>query len=162
MNKSGNSNYGAGRTYEKLCRAIDKRKINSSRTDDELTVECFTFNDDHTVKHCVIFTVVPNVALIRVVTSLEIYVPDEKIDVISVAIGMINSRLYNGMFDLQLGIDNLIFFRMSNSYIDCNPSENLVGYLFDTSCTAVERYGKMFEMILGGKMTLGDLVGELS
>lgn len=137
--------------FATLCRALDQEEWHYEKNEEELTVECGAKGDDFPIELKI--KVDSTRYLVLVASSLAFTIPEEKRFDLAVASTYVNERLVNGSFDMNLGSGSM-HFRMANSFIGCDISEDVFLYMIYTTCNTVDQYNDRFFLLCKNMITL--------
>lgn len=78
--------------------------------------------------------------------------PDRVLDM-AVAVSVANNTVVDGGFDYNVN-EGRLYYRMNNSFIDCQYGSGLVKYLLDCAFHVIDRYNERFEQLGNGTIDL--------
>ena len=128
------------RMYETLCRVLKKNEIAFEKTDG-LCVCCSVGGKDG--ENRVIFCADCSKELFVLYAPMVSHIPQECISDVSLAICMLNNRLQDGSFCLDLSA-RMVYFRMTYSFYNSEPTEDGFAYMLSCAAETVERYRMSF------------------
>ena len=134
----------ARQIYQTMCSALDSYHWNYEKNEEKLTITCSARGDDLPVE----LTAVVDAGrqLTMVLSQLPVTVPEDKRIDTALAVCVANDMMVHVSFDLDMS-SGRIYFRMSNSFIDSQPGEELFFYLILCTCKMVDEYNDRFLML---------------
>lgn len=145
----------AQQTYETLCRALDKNEWHYNRHDEHLAITATARGEDFPIEFSV--EVDAKRKLILLLSRLDLRVPEDKLVMMAVAVSVANNGMVFGGFDYNIQ-EGRILFRLSNSYMGCELSEDAFLQMIYTACGTVDNYNDSFLMLCKGLITLEQFI----
>ncbi len=147
----------AKKVFSTICRTLDKEEWKYDKDEENLIIESGAQGDDLPMK----FRIIVNAE--NMLTSFISHIPvviqeDKRLD-IAVAVSIINNRIVDGSFDYDITSGH-IFFRLTNSYIDCELGEDVFWYMLHCSLSTIDEYNDKFLMLAKGMITIEQLISE--
>jgi hypothetical protein len=95
----------------------------------------------------------PDRMLILLLSHLPFVIQEDKRLEAAIAISAINNILVDGCFDYNV-VSGHMFFRMTNSFLECAASEEIFSYLLYCSCRIIDEYNDKILMLSKGMLSL--------
>lgn len=149
----------AKNAYGIICSALDAQGWRYQTHEDKLLVVFGVNGDDIPMDFLV--SADADRQLIRLHSPLNFKVSESKRMDVAVAVCVINNKMADGCFELDIG-DGGIVFKMTATYRDSQISEELVRYIINCSCAMVDKYNDQFLAIDKGILSIGDFVAQNS
>ena len=130
-------------TFRALCDAMDAMDWKYKK-EDGLQISTGARGDDLPIN--MIIRLNEKHSLIKLLSFLDFTVPEDKRIDTALAVCVANDMMVHGSFDLDMS-SGRIYFRMSNSFIDSQPGEELFFYLILCTCKMVDEYNDRFLML---------------
>ena len=124
--------------YEVLCEVLQKNEIEYEKTEG-LFVVCSVSGQDGDIR--MTFCTDVSKMLITLYSPMVTHIPEESLTDASLAVCMLNHRLQDGAFCLDLS-RGMLYFRMTYSYYNSEPNEDIFSYMLSHTAEVVENYRK--------------------
>lgn len=144
--------------FDTVCRTLDNSKWSYKKNEEKLIVECGAQGDDLPIQLTIRVDVERQLVLL--LSNMPFVIQEDKRIDTAVAISAINNFLVDGSFDYNVA-SGRVFFRMTNSYIDSDISEEVFLYMVLCSCKTVDEYNDKFLMISKGILPIDKFVSEI-
>ncbi len=149
----------AQQTYKTICGCLDSIEYRYSSDSEDLVVYCDVQGDDLPVG--LSLRADPERGLVMLLSRMPFTISEDKRLDAAIAVSAINDRLVAGCFDYDL-MSGELYFRMTNSFIDCRLSENVIGYMLYLGCQVVDTYNDQFLMLSKGLMSLEQFLDKVA
>lgn len=143
------------RTYDTLCATLAERQWKFRRDDEKLEIEYVVNGDDMPMRFFIRFDA--ERALMRVFSPMPLTVKEDKRLEMAVAISMINNRLADGCFEMDI-TDGELRFRVCSCFCDSVLSPEVFLYFVQMSIKVVEIYNDKLYMLATGMISLEKFV----
>lgn len=145
-------------TFATLCRTLDKNNWKYQIDEEKLSIFCGAQGDDLPMEITVNVDVDKRLVLLfsRIPFAIQ---EDKRLDV-AVAVSAINNALVDGCFDYNIATGSL-FFRMTNSFIECELSEEVFAYMLFCSCQIIDEHNDRFLMLSKGLLSMEQFLSAL-
>lgn len=143
--------------YQTMCDAIDNRKWNYTKVEDELLVH-FGVNGEDIPMQFILFVDAER-QLIRLLSPLPFNMCEAKRLDGAIAACVASYGMVDGSFDYDLS-NGRISFRMTASFLDSQIGENLLQYMISCSCFSVDKYNERFLALDKGMISITDFIGQ--
>ena len=147
----------AKRTYETVCRILDKMDLKYNRHDDDLIVTLGHKGKD--LKHDLLIRVNAEKTALTIIEQLPFDIDSDHALDICVAICALNKNLLCGRFDYTF--DKKLFFAMSQFCDGIEIPEELVKRMLMSHAATVEEYDDKLFSLNKGHIKLTDFLTEL-
>ena len=141
--------------FETLCKAFEILKLKYEKSEEELSVKCTVHGEDLIMNLDV--SVYGDRSLVILTSKLPFVVREDKRVDMAIAVSGINYVLADGCFDFDI-TDGNIYFRMTNSFIDSEISEDVFVYLLLISSRIIDEYNDKFLMLSKGVLSVEQLL----
>lgn len=149
----------ARNAFEAICEAMDSYDLSYEKDEEDLSVHLI-LNGDY-MPIALDFQVIPDRELIRMISPMPFTVPRERRLEMAVAVTLINPRILNGCYDLNLNTGTM-YFRLIHSFSGSDASVEAIRYLISiTNCTE-NLYNDKLIMVKQGIISLRRLVNLLN
>ena len=141
----------AKETFDTLCQMLDNRKWHYEKFEDKLRIKSNIRSDDLPIDF--VMRVNPKNQIVSFLSWLPFRVEEAKRIDVALATCVVNYRLADGSFDFDLS-DGEILFRLTSSFRDSAPGEELFEYMVMVSATTIDAYNDKLFMVSKGVMSL--------
>lgn len=141
----------AQEVYRSLCEALDHHEWHYEKDDKGLVIRCGTQGDDLPMD--IKITVSPERQAVFFISHLPYSIPEDKRLDLAVAVNIVNHRLVDGCFDYDMKFGNMLF-RMTNSFLDSNLSNEVFTYMIFYSVQTIDNYNDKFLMLAKDMMSI--------
>ncbi len=141
--------------YKTMIEALNERKWNFTRHDDDLTIVSDYQGDDIPIRFLI--SVDAQREVIRFAAPLPFKMGDDKRIDGAVAVCVANYGMVNGSFDYDIS-DGEIKFRLSTSYHDCEVGKGFFMDMMTTALFTTDNYNDKFMMLAKGAMTIDQFI----
>lgn len=148
----------AKETFAKLCQTLDSREWRYKKDEEGLSVECGAQGEDLPME--ITIRVDADRMLVLLISHLPFVIQEDKRLDTAVAVSTINNMLVDGCFDFDIRTGHM-FFRMTNSFIESELSEELFMYLLLCSCKTIDEYNDKFLMLAKGMLSIEQFLGSI-
>jgi len=145
----------AKKVYATLCQALEKHEWHFKRNDEKLVIDCGAQGEDLPISINIVVDPERCVALLLSKMPFNIQ-EDKRID-LALAVSAVNNALVDGSFDYDVA-SGTMFFRMTNSFIDSEISEELFTYMLFCSCQTIDEYNDKFLMVSKGMISVEQFI----
>ncbi len=145
----------ARQVYATLCAALDARKWNYQKEEDELLVHFGVNGDDIPMQFIIV--VDAERQLVRLMSPLSFKMCEEKRMEGAIATCVASYGMADGSFDYDLS-DGRIVFRMTASYRESQLGEGLFQYMISCACAMVDHYNEQFLALDKGLISISDFI----
>lgn len=139
------------KTYATLCATLEEHKWNFRRDDEKMEIEYGVNGDDMPMRFFIRFDA--DRALMRVFSPMPLAVKEDKRLEMAVAISMINNRLADGCFEMDI-TNGELRFRVCSCFCDSVLSPEVFLYFVQMSIKVVEIYNDKLYMLATGMISL--------
>ena len=143
--------------FGKVCSALDSHGWHYEKKEEELVVECGAQGEDLPMEITV--AVNPKNQIVSLISHLPFAISEEKRLEVAIAISAVNNNLVDGCFDFDIKSGH-IFFRMTNSFIGSDLSEEMLFFMIIISCKTIDDYNDKFLMLSKGTMKVDDFINN--
>jgi len=141
----------AQETYAMVCRMLTGQNWKYEKNDEDLSIDCKAIGEDLPMP--VTIKVRPERQIVLLLSYLPIEVPDNKRLEVAAAISIVNYRLINGCFELNIS-NGRLYFRMTNSFMDSTLSEETFRYMLYVSLQTIDDYNDKLEGLVKGTVDI--------
>ncbi len=141
-------------TYKSLCSALDKRKWNYTKEEDDLLIRFNVTGDD--LQMSFVMMIDADRALVRLMSWLP-FNATKNPDAVSQAILLANYKMVAGSFDFNHK-DGAIAYRLSASYTGAILGDGVFNYMINCAANTVDDYNDELMMLDKGHITLAQFV----
>ncbi len=145
--------------YATLCSALDQRNWRYDGQEEKLQVFFGVRGDD--IPMDFLIRVDAERQLIRLHSLMPYKMPEGKRIDGAIATSIINYRLADGSFQIDLS-DGSIVFKMVAIYRDCKITEELFHYLIGCSCAMVDEFNDALQGVSDGSLSMEDFIRKYS
>lgn len=144
--------------FDTICSTLDNHEWNYEKNEEHFVIGCTARGDDLPMDLTI--RVDAERGVVMLYSKMPFPIPEDKRLDLAVAISALNNKLADGCFDYNIASGE-IFFRLTNSYIDCTLSEAVFDYMLYCGCQVVDEYNDTFLMIAKGMCSLEQFLGKL-
>lgn len=144
--------------FDTLCSVLDKNDWKYKKNEEKLQIECGVQGEDLPME--VTISVDAERMLVILLSSMPFVVSENKRLDIAIAVSVINNMLVDGSFDYDVTSGHM-FFRMTNSFIESEISEELFLYLLLCSFKTIDEYNDKLLLISSGTLTIEKFLSTL-
>lgn len=141
--------------YESLCNTLDCYGWNYDRNDEARAICCGVQGDDIPIE--LTMYIDAQRELIRLVSHIPAFVPEDKRIDLAVAVSIANNKLVDGCFDLDLNTGD-IFFHMAATFRDSVIGDEVFAYMLICAEQTIDVYNDRFLMLAKGLLSLEQFV----
>ncbi len=141
--------------FEKMCRMLEDRKIKFQT--DGLTATVLMKTQDLPI--CLIIKVDSECAELKIESPLPFYVPEQRRTDVALAVNFINGILVDGCFEFNM-MNGAIDFRLSNTVIGCELSEEAIKSMFHAALFTVDDFNEKLFGIACNRISIGEFLEE--
>jgi len=143
----------AKRVFDTICAALDDRKFNYVKNEDELAVEFTVSGEDLDMP----MRIKPNMGVQSVILTsvIGLTVPEYRRTDVALAIIGINNLIPNGFFVFDT-VGGEIVFKIATGYVECLLGKGQIQSMIDTACEVVETYNDRFLFLIKDMVSLRD------
>ncbi len=145
----------ATKIYNIFCNKIIENNLKTAKEDDKLRVSFSAMGKDDPMNFRIMIE--EKSQLIKIRSYIPISIPDEKKDVVAIALCVVNSRITDGNFDYD-SQQKMVFFRITNSFKDVDIDEDIVEYLLNYSLFIVDKFDTVIKTFSAGIMSFEELL----
>ena len=135
----------AWKHYMLICRSLEYNDIPYIKDDNTLCVRCRICGRDGDLQF--LYSVDPSKMLINLYSPLNISFDTKNSADAALAVCLINNRLSNGFFYLDMD-DRLLYFRMTTSFYETDLNGMLFEYMLSAAADTIEEYSPEIETLL--------------
>lgn len=147
----------AKKTYDTLCKAIEKREWNFTKEEDKLLVHFGVSGEDIPMQFIMI--VDAGRQMIRLMSPMPFNMDEDKRMEGAIASCVASFGMADGSFDYDI-TDGQIMFRMTASFIESEIGEGLFQYMISCSCAMVDKYNDKFLALNKGLISISDFIAK--
>lgn len=141
----------AQQVYATIRAALDQRGWNYGVNDERLSVQVGVQGDDLPME--IRITADVRRQMLVLISPLPLVVKEDKRLDTAVAVAVANQTAVDGGFDFDLN-NGRLYFRMNDTFIDCEPSVEVINHMVSCTCALVDHYNDRFMMLSSGLITL--------
>jgi hypothetical protein len=145
----------AKRIIDNICEELDAHDWHYNKIEEKNMILSGAKGDDLPID--ITFIADEKLEIIILLSELPIEIPDSKRIETALAVTMLNNILIDGSFDYHIE-KGKIYFRMTTSFADTDPSKELMFRMILTSCSIVDDYNDRFLMLSKGFLSLEDFI----
>lgn len=145
--------------YVKLCNNLDSHGWHYEKDDEKLRIACGAQGDDLPMK--IIWRVDVQHQLVSLMSLLPFLTTPEKHTDFAVALCAVNNKLAHGCFDYDLERGG-IFYRMTNSFLESDISDDTLSYMLFASCHTIDEYNDKLMMLEKDMITLEEFLAAVA
>ena len=143
----------AHRVYKSLCETLDSLKMHYEKNEEDLSIDCGVQGED--IPMDLTIFVNTDLQIITLLSHLPFMIPEDKRVEMAIATSIVNNRLPDGSFDYDIS-KGLMFFRMTNSFLESDIGNELFSYMLMISCKIIDDFNDKFLMLSKGIMSVED------
>ena len=147
----------AKNTFATLCRMLDNNEWKYEKDEEKLCIDCGAQGKDLPMP--INIRIDAERQLILLISHIPFSVDEEKRMETAIAVSIVNDRLVDGNFDYDITEGDL-YFRMTNSFIDSEISEEAFKYMLYCSCMTIDEYNDKFLMLSKGLLPLDSFLKD--
>ena len=144
---------------DRLCEAMDSHDWKYNVNRDALVIQTGAQGEDLPMD--LIIRVDENRQLVMLLSKLPFTVKEDKRLDMAVAVSIVNNRLVDGCFDLDVKT-GVLGFRMTSSYIESVLGKDLFAYMLFCSCGTIDDYNDKFMMLSTGMISLEQFMDAMN
>ena len=144
--------------FATLCKTLEENDWVYKKDDEKLIIECSARGDDLPMEITV--KVDADRMLVLLLSHLPFVIQDDKRIEIAIAVSAINNALVDGSFDYDL-MSGHLFFRMTNSFLESQLSEQVFAYMLYCSCHTIDNYNDKLLMLAKGMISVEQFISTL-
>ncbi len=141
--------------YKQLLAMLDGDKWHYEKDDSALSINCSATGDDLPID--VRIKVDAERQLCVFYSAMPFTVPEEKREMMALAVSAANHGLVHGDFDYNY-LNGRIIFRLSTTMRDSIIGKEMFEYMLYVSCGTVDRYNDRFLYVMKSDMTAKEIV----
>lgn len=145
--------------FDTICRTLDNNDWRYKTDEEKLSINFGIRGDDFPID--IVMHVDAEKQLVLLMSRMPFTIREDKRVDLAVAISAVNNLLVDGCFDYDLASGN-IYFRLTNTYIGCDLSETVFGYMLYAAGKMIDDYNDKFLMISKGMLTLQQFMSTLN
>ncbi len=145
----------AVRVYEAFKAHLQAKDFHFDPHDDDLVITMTVHGED--LPQPTIIRVIDERDLVQILSPIPSSIPEDKRTDAAVAVAVANYGTLNGSFDYDMS-DGEIRFRVTQSYIDCEVSDDLIRYLLGITFFTTDKYNDRFFMLGKGLLDLAKFI----
>ena len=146
-------------TFQTICAALDMNNWKYRKDEEKLYLEYIVKGDDLPMDFRLI--VDAERQIVRLLSLLPFTVEKSKCIDVAIAVSAINNLLVEGCFDFDISSGRL-FFRTTNTFIDCKFGNDVILYMVYLSNQVVDRYNDKLLGISQGTLTIDKFLATIS
>ncbi len=143
------------KVYGEIRKILDKMDWKYTPHDDDLIISSGIKGEDLPIEFLIVVNDERNV--VQYISKLPFNMPEDKRVDGAVIVAVANYGLVNGSFDYDIN-DGEIRYRLTQSYLDGMPTQELIEYMIGASSSTVDNYNDRFFMIAKNMMTVSDFI----
>ena len=140
--------------FNAICQAFEAREWKYRKDEDALVINSGARGEDLPVD--ITFKVDVKRQIVLLISRLPFDVPEDKRVDMAAAVCRANAMLIDGCFDYDV-IHGMLFFRVTNSFLDSDLGDDTFQYMLNMTCTVVDDFNDKFFMLAMGVKTLDEL-----
>lgn len=137
--------------YATLCQALDSKEIRYTSDAEKMILNCVATGDDLPID--ITIHIDAGKSLIVLVSRMPFVAPEDKRMELAIAASVLNAKLGNGNLDYDIRTGKM-FFRMTNSFFDCQPGTALFLYMLYSAWDIIDECNDKLLMLAKGMLTL--------
>ena len=141
--------------FDDFCEMLDGHNWHYESDREDLSIH-FTLHGDDLPIELFVFIDAPR-QVIQVVSRLPFTVPEDKKMEMAVATVAVTYKLLDGSFDYNITRD-YVYFRLTTSYMDSRPGQEMLDYLVNLSANMVDEYNDKFLALAKGYVSYKDFL----
>ena len=145
------------RVYDLFKKFLTDNGIRFKEDEDALQLEYTVTEDD--LPQPTVIRIIEHQDLVQIISPMPFIVPKDKRLDVAVAAAIANDHILNGSFALNFSNGDLRF-RVSQSYVDMELSEEFARYFFSMAVMAIDQYNDLFSRLSMGEMSLQEFIEE--
>ena len=145
-------------TFATLRQAFDRHGWHYKMDEEKLAIECTAQGDDLPMQIDV--RVDADRMLVLLFSHLPFIIQENKRIDVAIAVSAVNNALVDGSFDYDFSSGHM-FFRMTNSFIESEISEEVFSYMLFCSCQTIDEYNDKFLMLSKGLISINQFLATL-
>ncbi len=149
----------ATQVYEAIRKYLKDNDFKFEPHDEDL-VFTFTVQGDDLPQPTVV-RVIDERDLIQVISPIPVSMPEDKRYDAAVAVAVVNDKILNGSFDLDIG-DGRITCRVTQCYTGCEITDDLLKYILGVTFVTTDKYNDRFFMLAKGMLSLEQFIESVS
>ena len=148
----------AEEVFSTICKTFDGIGWKYTPDEENLILRCGFIGEDLPMDFYI--RVKPEISSVILLSELPFRVPEEKRLSMAVAVCAVNDVIIDGCFDFDI-TDGQLVFRMNNSYMDCEPTEEVFRYMMGYSGGVVDAYNDKFLMLIKDLTTVEKFLAQI-
>lgn len=149
----------ANNVYGTIRQMLDSKNLKYKAEDDKLKIYVAVQGDDFPVESYI--TVLPDKQVVILTSPMPFRVPEEKRSEAAVALTLINYRLLNGHFCLDLS-DGFVELRLTEAYHESLIGADVFDYLVQILWVIADEYNDKLFALVKGMVTLEQFAQSIS
>lgn len=145
----------AKEVYEQLCKALDNVKWHYGRDDENLILHFSVNGEDIPMEF--IMVIDAERKLVRMLSLLPFVAEPEHVEDVALATSWANYRMADGSFDFNVK-EGKIIYRMTSSFRESLISDDVLIYMVQYACYAVDKYNDQLFMLAKGNITIDQFI----
>ncbi len=141
--------------FNSLCIALDSINFNYDKDVEKLMVRFGVNGDDIPVS--IVMSMDVERQLVRLYSFFPFKVKSDKIAEVTMGTCIVNYRLADGSFDINVE-DGTLLFRMTTSFRESLLGPKALEYMFSVAVTTIDEYNDKFEALNNGTMSLAEFM----
>ena len=147
----------AKNTFATLCSMLDNNEWKYEKDEENLCIDCGAQGEDLPIP--IKIRIDAERQIILLLSLIPFSVNEDKRMETAVAVSIVNNLLVDGSFDYDITTGDL-YFRMTNSFIDSDISEEAFKYMLYCSCMTIDEYNDKFLMLSKGLLPLDSFLKD--
>ena len=149
----------AKKSYETMCRALDRMDLKYTEHPDDLVITCAARGEDIPME--IIAKADADRSNVKLRSLLPFTVKEDKRVDFAIALSAINTALVNGCFEFDISSGNVIF-RITTSTVEGVISEEAAAYMFMATFAIVDEYNDKLLMLDKGLISIEQFLALLA
>lgn len=149
----------AVKLFETFCRVLEKHDFTFEKKEEDFTLYIRTKGEDLPMD--IKIHISPDILLATVWSILPLKFPKEKITEAAVAIAVINWKLKDGNFDLDI-TDGTVGYRQTLGFRESLISDELCEYMVILPCICIDDFNDKLFLLSKGMMTIEGFVSQIN
>lgn len=144
--------------FATVCQALDKHEWRYKKDEEKLSIECGAQGDDLPME--ITIRVDAERRLVMLLSHMPFVIQEDKRLDVAIAVSAINNLLVDGCFDYDVTTGHM-FFRMTNSFIESEPSAEVFSYMLFCACHTIDEYNDKFLMLAKDMLSMEQFLSAI-
>lgn len=144
MNITGTKSW---QLYSALCKMLQKNDIMYESDNDNMLVRCTVNGKDTEIN--LQFTIDASKMLITLISVVPVEVKRDRASDVAMALCLVNNRLYDGAFSLDMA-NMLVYYKMTSSFYNSHVNTSVYEYMLSEGANVMDEYYMKLKNIING------------